>query len=146
MQNQLEEEIFRVESQYLEDTTAGNIIKGFDTYIKGSSATGGGTGTGGGTSTRRKGGITEQDRIFSRSSASFTRVSPPEESRSPCHRETQLTDSGRSGIFTAVKCTNDAFPCSDSDSYPNAPGQQPDSNDGDNTEGRAKEREQEGAG
>ena len=69
----LEESIFRYETQYLEETTAGNIIKGFDNYIKGStgaSTVGGGTGT----STRRKGGITEADRIFSKSSASFQRV------------------------------------------------------------------------
>jgi hypothetical protein len=63
-----------MESAYLEETTAGNIIKGFDNYIKGSSGTTT-ISTGGGTATRRKGGITEQDRIFSRSSANFLRVS-----------------------------------------------------------------------
>ena len=66
-----------MESTYLEETTAGNIIKGFDNYMKGSSTTGGGGGAGGGagTSSRRRGGITDADRIFSNSSVSFSKVS-----------------------------------------------------------------------
>jgi len=70
---QLEESIQRVETQYLEETTAGNIIKGFDNYIKGAATTA--TTGGAGTTTRRKATVSDTDRIFSRSSNSFLRVS-----------------------------------------------------------------------
>ncbi|KAH8630928.1 hypothetical protein IG631_15505 [Alternaria alternata] len=69
---QLEDNILRVETQYLEETSAGNIIKGFDNYIKGAATTT--TAGGAGTATRRKAPISDADRIFSRSSTSFLRV------------------------------------------------------------------------
>ena len=75
-----------------ETSAAGNIIRGFDNYIKASGTLGsssggsggasgggppGGGAGGGGTSTRRRGGVTDQDRIFSRSSVGFMRESSP---------------------------------------------------------------------
>jgi len=68
---QMEDAITRMETAYLEETSAGNIIKGFDNYIKGAATTT--TAGGAGTATRRKAPINEADRIFSRSSTSFLR-------------------------------------------------------------------------
>lgn len=72
-QEQLDANIQRVETQYLEETTAGNIIKGFDNYIKGAASTS--TTGGAGSTARRKATVSDTDRIFSRSSTSFLRVS-----------------------------------------------------------------------
>jgi hypothetical protein len=103
----VEEEIAKCENAYLEETSAaGNIVKGFDNYIKGSAASlghgsvagvlgggggvgsvgaggvGGGGGAGGvgggggpGAGGRRRGGINDLDRVFSRSSVSYLGVS-----------------------------------------------------------------------
>ncbi|KAL0257440.1 hypothetical protein SLS55_008253 [Diplodia seriata] len=68
--NTIEENIYRAETGYLEETSAGNIVKGFDNYIKGSTASTAG-GAGAGNAARRKAAINDQDRIFSRSSQSF---------------------------------------------------------------------------
>lgn len=79
---QLEDSIYRSETTYLEDTSlAGNIVKGFDNYIK-ASAISTATGTAGtisgaavGGARGRKGGVNDADRVFSRSSISWTEKS-----------------------------------------------------------------------
>ncbi|KAL1856287.1 hypothetical protein VTK73DRAFT_8408 [Phialemonium thermophilum] len=57
-----EEAIYQKESEYLENTPSGNIITGFDNYIKGLT---------GAAAQRRKTGVTEANRVFSRSSISY---------------------------------------------------------------------------
>jgi chromatin modification-related protein EAF6 len=82
MQLNLEDQILKHETTYLEETSAGNIIKGFDSYIKGTTAAT--TAGGAGTATRRKAPVSDTDRIFSRSSASFLReVSTPGSAQTP---------------------------------------------------------------
>jgi chromatin modification-related protein EAF6 len=60
---QLEDNIFKKETEYLEETPSGNIITGFEAYTKGTGTAGGGA--------RRRGGVSEGNRVFSRSSVSF---------------------------------------------------------------------------
>jgi chromatin modification-related protein EAF6 len=78
----LEESIARTESNYLDDTltSGGNIIRGFDGYLKSTVSTAAAASHTTGTSSRRKGlenkGPSEADRIFSRSSAVVGRDSP----------------------------------------------------------------------
>jgi hypothetical protein len=55
----LDETIYKKEGEYLEDTPHGNVLTGFDNYIK--SITSNAVG-------RRKQGVSENDRVFSRSS------------------------------------------------------------------------------
>jgi hypothetical protein len=73
MQARIEDEILTRETAYLEETGAGNIIKGFDNYIKGTATTTSAA-SGGGPATRRKAVINDTDRIFSRSSTNFLKV------------------------------------------------------------------------
>ncbi|KAM3480296.1 hypothetical protein MY8738_005048 [Beauveria namnaoensis] len=68
--NQVEEGIIQKESAYLENTPSGNIITGFDNYMKGIS---------GAAAQRRKTGPMDQNRVFSRSSISYR----PNESTTP---------------------------------------------------------------
>ncbi|CAK7240928.1 MAG: hypothetical protein STHCBS139747_002385 [Sporothrix thermara] len=57
-----EETIAQKETEYLENTANGNIITGFDNYIKGIT---------GAAAQRRKSGVTEANRLFTRSSISY---------------------------------------------------------------------------
>ncbi|EXJ81095.1 hypothetical protein A1O3_07383 [Capronia epimyces CBS 606.96] len=106
----IEDQIYRQETAYLEETSvAGNIVKGFDNYIKASavsssansaggtvsgSAVGGGVGAG-----RRKAVVNDSDRIFSRSSVSYLRDSdsPSSATSTPNHAGTPT------GSFTAER-------------------------------------------
>lgn len=58
----LEEQIYKKETEYLEETPSGNIITGFENYTKGTN-----TGLGG----RKRGNVVDGNRVFSRSSVSF---------------------------------------------------------------------------
>ncbi|KAF2850815.1 NuA4-domain-containing protein [Plenodomus tracheiphilus IPT5] len=98
----IEDNITRMETSYLEETSAGNIIKGFDNYIKGAATTT--TTSGAGTATRRKAPISDTDRIFSRSSTSFLREAstpattpshaPTPTSSFPTRENSQVTTNG----------------------------------------------------
>ncbi|KAK5657090.1 hypothetical protein OQA88_3618 [Cercophora sp. LCS_1] len=57
-----EDSIYQKETEYLENTPSGNIITGFDNYTKG---------TGNAANARRKTGLSEANRVFSRSSISY---------------------------------------------------------------------------
>lgn len=66
----LEEQIFKLEGAYLEETSnSGNIVRGFDGWVKGVSV-GGRAGD-----DRRRGRVRDEDRVFSRSSVGWMRVS-----------------------------------------------------------------------
>lgn len=59
----LEDQIYKKETEYLEETPSGNIITGFENYTKGTS-----TAIGGG---RKRGNVVDGNRVFSNSSISY---------------------------------------------------------------------------
>lgn len=63
----IEEQIFKAEGAYLEETAnSGNIVRGFDAWVKGVQVGRG--------DDRRRGRVRDDDRIFSRSSVSWMKV------------------------------------------------------------------------
>ena len=66
----VEDQIFKLEGNYLEETAnSGNIVRGFDGWVKGVQV-----GGRGGADDRRRGRFRDEDRVFSRSSVSWMRV------------------------------------------------------------------------
>ncbi|CAK7219998.1 hypothetical protein SCUCBS95973_004007 [Sporothrix curviconia] len=80
-----EETIAQKESEYLENTASGNIITGFDNYIKGIT---------GAAAQRRKTGITEANRLFTRSSISYNAANA---SNTPTPLQTSFKDGSGPG-------------------------------------------------
>ncbi|KAK4985135.1 hypothetical protein LTR66_008265 [Elasticomyces elasticus] len=80
----LEDSIYKLEGSYLEDTTgAGNIVRGFDGWVKGVVVVGGGD-----KKTGPRARVRDEDRIFSRSSVGWMRQSqespaPPSGANTP---------------------------------------------------------------
>lgn len=66
----LEDQIFKLEGTYLEETSnSGNIVRGFDGWVKGVTV-GGRAGD-----DRRRGRVRDEDRVFSHSSVGWMKVS-----------------------------------------------------------------------
>ncbi|KAL1585818.1 hypothetical protein WHR41_05066 [Cladosporium halotolerans] len=79
----LEEQIFKLEGAYLEETSnSGNIVRGFDGWVKGVSV-GGRAGD-----DRRRGRVRDEDRVFSRSSVGWMRAQEGPDSNTPSHAAT----------------------------------------------------------
>ena len=65
----LEDQIFKLEGAYLEETSnSGNIVRGFDGWVKGVSVGGRGA------DDRRRGRVRDEDRVFSHSSVGWMKV------------------------------------------------------------------------
>ncbi|TKA83904.1 hypothetical protein B0A55_00099 [Friedmanniomyces simplex] len=105
----IEDQIFKVEGSYLEETTnSGNIVRGFDGWVKGVQV----GGRGGGGDDRRRGRVRDEDRIFSRSSAqdgpdssTVSNAATPTASFAP-HLSTRGSDAGTAAGATTKAAAN----------------------------------------
>ncbi|KAK4234835.1 histone acetyltransferase subunit NuA4-domain-containing protein [Achaetomium macrosporum] len=79
-----EEHIVLKETEYLESTPGGNIIVGFDNYTKGTSTA---------AAQRRKTGLTDQNRVFSRSSVSYNAAAADAQTPGSSHAPTPMSSS-----------------------------------------------------
>ncbi|KAM0708910.1 hypothetical protein Q7P35_002946 [Cladosporium inversicolor] len=79
----LEDQIFKLEGAYLEETSnSGNIVRGFDGWVKGVSV-GGRVGD-----DRRRGRVRDEDRVFSHSSVGWMKAQEGPDSNTPSHAAT----------------------------------------------------------
>ncbi|EFX03014.1 oligopeptidase family protein [Grosmannia clavigera kw1407] len=97
-----EESILQKETDYLDNTPSGNIIAGFDNYTKGTTGT---------AAARRKTGITESNRVFSRSSISYNTAAGNSGSSSS-HPPTPLQTSFKDGGISSGPGSGQATPTS----------------------------------
>lgn len=131
--NTIEENIYRAETGYLEETSAGNIVKGFDNYIKGSTTSTSG-GAGASSAARRKAAINDQDRIFSRSSQSFLlndSPGPTSAQTTPSHAPTPTS--------SFLGASNHPTPGSTASKAPNSK-KRPSAKDDEDTDGKPTKR------
>lgn len=77
----VEDSIFKAEGSYLEETAnSGNIVRGFDGWVKGVQVRGG--------DERRRGRVREEDRVFSRSSVGWMKAQEGSDSNPTSHAPT----------------------------------------------------------
>ncbi|KAK5116318.1 hypothetical protein LTR85_009290 [Meristemomyces frigidus] len=79
----IEDQIFKAEGTYLEETAnSGNIVRGFDGWVKGVQVGGRGA------DDRRRGKFRDDERLFSRSSVSWMKAQEGSDSNAPSHAPT----------------------------------------------------------